>query len=145
MGPVISITEMILVLVLACGLDLWVNMLKRQAFVSLNFVPYVWGIVIANLLMAGLWVYLAWVLLSRMQGGRWVSAVYLVVGLLLTILVATQLSIPESWRDWFFYEGTRMFRLMVMGEIGLTSRFTLSAALIGVLGGAGLIMSRKGR
>ena len=145
MLQVISVTEMILVLALAWGLDMWVNLLRKQALVGFNFSPYVWGIAAANLLVAGLWVYLAWVMLSRMQGSRWVSAVFFVVGLLVTILVALQLTVPESWRGWLFFEGTRMFRLMVMGTIGLTSRFTLSAAIICMLGVAGFLVPGEGR
>ena len=145
MLQVISVTEMILTLALAWGLDMWVNLLRKQALVGFRFTPYVWGIAAANLVMAGLWVYLAWVMLSRMQGSRWVSAVFFVVGLLVTIFVALQLTVPESWRGLLFFEGTRMFRLMVMGTIGLTSRFTLSAAFICMLGVAGFLVSREGR
>ncbi len=145
MLQVISITEMILTLVLAWGLDMWVNLLRKQALVGFKFTPYVWGIAAANLIIAGLWVYLAWVLLIRMPGSRWVSAVYLIAGLLVTILVALQLTIPESWRGWLLFEETRMFRLMVMGTIGFTSRFTLSAAFICMLGAAGFLVPREGR
>jgi hypothetical protein len=145
MLPVISITEMILTLAIAWGLDMWIHILKRQALVSLDFTPYVWGIAAANLFMAGMWVYLAWVLLKRMHGSRWVSMAYFICGLLVTISVALQLTVPEMWRGWLLFDQTRMYRLMVMGVVGLTSRFTLTAAFICVLGAAGLLVARQGK
>ena len=145
MLQVISITEMILTLALAWGLDLWVNLLRKNAAVGFNYAPYVLGIAVANLLVAGLWVYLAWGMLSRMPDSRWVSITYFFGGLLVTILVAVQLTVPESWRGLLLFEETRMFRLMVMGVIGLTSRFTLSAAFICILGVVGFLAPSDGR
>ena len=88
---------------------------------------------------------LAWGMLSRMPDSRWVSITYFFGGLLVTILVAVQLTVPESWRGLLLFEETRMFRLMVMGVIGLTSRFTLSAAFICILGVAGFLAPSDGR
>jgi hypothetical protein len=147
MSRVISIVEMILMLTFAWGLDYWVNLLRKDALASLNFIPLVWGITTANLLIAVIWVYLAWLILRRNASSRWVSIAYFLVGLLMTILVPLQLTVPERFRDLLLFEQTRFFRLGIMGIIGFTSRFTLSAAYICVLGGVSLFVPnpKKGK
>jgi hypothetical protein len=90
---------------------------------------------------------LAWLILRRNASSRWVSIAYFLVGLLVTILVPLQLTFPEKFRDLLLFEQTRFFRLGIMGIIGFTSRFTLSAAYICVLGGVSLFVPnpKKGK
>lgn len=134
MSQVIAVLGMIATLALAWKLDEWVNVLRKFALVNFEDVPLLWGIAAANLIMAGLWVFTAWWMLKRMPGQSWISVIYFFVGFLVTIFVAAQLSVSEGWREWLLFEETRLYRMMVMGEIGLTSRFTLSAAFVCILG-----------
>jgi hypothetical protein len=133
---------MVVMLTFAWGLDYWVNLLRKSAMAEYNFILMMWGITAANLLIAAIWVYLAWLILKRNAGSRWVSVGYLLVGLLVTILVPIQLTVSESFREQLLFEQTRFFRLGIMGMIGFTSRFTLSAAYICVLGGISLFISK---
>jgi hypothetical protein len=138
MSRIISVLEMVLMLGFAWGLDYWVNLLRKGALADLNFIPMMWGIAAANLLIAVIWVYLAWLILRRNAGSRWVSLAFLLVGLLFTIFVPLQMTVSHSFRDLLLFEQTRFFRLGIMGMIGFTSRFTLSAAYVCVLGGISL-------
>ena len=138
MSRIISVLEMVLMLAFAWGLDYWVSLLRKGALTNLNFIPMIWGIAVANILIALIWVYLAWLVLKRNAGNRWVSLAYFLIGLLLTIFVPLQMTVPHSFRDLLLFEQTRFFRLGIMGMIGFTSRFTLSAAYVCVLGGISL-------
>lgn len=142
MSRMIAVLEMFVMLTFAWGLDYWVSLLRKDALVNLNFVPMVWGVAAVNMLTALMWVYLAWLVLRRNVGSRWVSLVYLLVGLLLTIILPLQLSIPEVIRGFFLFDQTRYLRLGIMGVIGFTSRFTLSAAYICVLGGVSFFVPK---
>ncbi len=143
MSPLVSVIEMIIMLAFAWGLDYWVNLLRRSALAEYNFISMMWGITIANLLIAAIWVYLAWLILRRNAGSRWVSIGYLLIGLLVTILVPIQLTVSSGVREQLLFEQTRFFRMGIMGMIGFTSRFTLSAAFTCLLGGISLIMTRE--
>lgn len=143
MSRVISIMEMVIMLAFAWGLDYWVNLLRKSAFVSFNYIPMLWGTSAANLFIAVIWVYLAWLILRRNAGSRWVSGSYLLVGLLVTILVPLQLTVSENYRGLLLFEQTRLLRFGIMGMIGFTSRFTLSAAYICVLGGISLLIPKR--
>ncbi len=143
MSRLISILEMVIMLIFAWGLDYWVNLLRRSAMAEFNFVLMMWGITAANLIIAAMWVYLAWLIMIRNPGSRWVSFGYFFVGLMVTIFVPIQLTVPGSLREQLLFEQTRFFRLGIMGMIGFTSRFTLSAAYICILGGISLTMTMK--
>ena len=142
MSRLISILEMVILLAFAWGLDYWVNLLRREALAEYNFILMMWGITVANLLIAATWVYLAWLILRRNTGSRWVSVGYLLVGLLVTTLVPIQLTVTGILREQLLFEQTRFFRLGIMGMIGFTSRFTLTAAFICVLGGISLLIPK---
>lgn len=139
MSRVISVLELAIMLVFAWGLDYWVNILRKEALAKFNFILMMWGITAANLLIAAIWVYLAWLILRRNAGIHWVSFGYFFAGLLVTLLVPIQLTVSGSLREQLLFEQTRFFRLGIMGMIGFTSRFTLTAAYICVLGGISLI------
>ena len=64
MSRIIALLEMVLLLVLAWGLDYWVSLLRKGALTTLNFIPLVWGIAAANLLIALIWIYFAWLVLT---------------------------------------------------------------------------------
>jgi hypothetical protein len=143
MSTLVSVIEMIIMLAFAWGLDYWVNLLRRSALAEYNFISMMWGITAANLLIAAIWVYLAWLILRRNAGSRSVSVGYLLIGLLVTILVPIQLTVSSGVREQLLFEQTRFFRMGIMGMIGFTSRFTLSAAFTCLLGGISLIMTRE--
>ena len=142
MSRLISILEIIILLAFAWGLDYWVNLLRREALAEYNFILMMWGITAANLLIAATWVYLAWLILRRNTGSRWVSVGYLLIGLLVTTLVPIQLTVTGILREQLLFEQTRFFRLGIMGMIGFTSRFTLTSAFICVLGGISLLIPK---
>lgn len=142
MSRVISILEVAVMLAFAWGLDYWVNLLRRSALAEYNFITMMWGITAANLFIGAIWAYLGWLILKRNAGSRWVSVGYFLIGLLVTMLVPIQLTVSGNLREQLLFEQTRFFRLGIMGMIGFTSRFTLTAAFICVLGGISLVMNR---
>lgn len=141
MSRIIAVLEMALMLAFAWGLDYWVSLLRKGALTNLNFIPMIWGIAVANILIALIWVYLAWLVLKRNAGSKLVSFTFFLVGLSLTIFLPLQLTLSENIRELFLFEQTRFLRLGIMGMIGFTSRFTISAAYICVLGGITFFVS----
>jgi len=90
-------------------------------------------------------IYLAWLVLKRNAGSKLVSFTFFLVGLSLTIFLPLQLTLSENIRDLFLFEQTRFLRLGIMGMIGFTSRFTMSAAYICVLGAITFFISNPAK
>lgn len=143
MSKLIAFLSMIATLAVAYGLDWRLYLLQRRASADFNFAPFIWISVAANLLIAGLWIFLAWWVLFRTSRSWWVGGVYLVLGILLTVLLPVQLTAPEQLRNLTFFTQTQYIRATFM-MVGFTSRFFLSAAYIAVLGAASLLPRRIG-
>lgn len=141
MSRLIAILGMIATLSLAWGLDRWLVTVRRLAQTDLNMSTFIWSLVAANILIAAAWVLLAWWALSRTPQDRIVGATYLLVGLILTVLVPIQMTAPESLQVFTLFDATRYFRLAYL-DLGITTRFALSAAFGACLGALTLLLSK---
>jgi hypothetical protein len=133
---------MIATLGLAWGLDHWLDTFRRQAQTEMNIPPLIWSIVAVNLLIAAAWALLAWWTLFRTPRDRIVGVTYLLVGLILTVLVPIQITVPDSIRGFTLFDATRFFRAAYLAP-GITTRFALTAAFIFCLGVLNLLLPRS--
>ena len=74
---------MLAVLILAYALERGLHELQVIASRTFNAAPFVWAAALADLLLAGALLTLAWFTLRKDERSRWVALVFVLVGLLL--------------------------------------------------------------
>ena len=142
MSKMIALLSMIATLAIAYGLDRWTWLLQKRASADFNYVCYFWISAAANLLIAGLWLFLAWWMFSHISRGWWVGVIFLVLGLLLIFFLPIQFSAPENLLNSALFAPTRSIRAALMTS-GFTSRFSLSTAYIALIGAASLLPRKE--
>jgi hypothetical protein len=107
--------------------------LVATLFRTLAHGSWLWVAGVANLVVAGLLLALAWILHAQPQPRRRVAAVFLVVGLVLTFAAAAR----------FSFSGT-FFPLGIAEFLTPDSRIAIVAAFAGALGLAGVLPQKEG-
>lgn len=128
----VAMLGMISTLLLAYGLDYWVQSAKQTASQTFDLIPLMWGAGLANLILAGAFLLLTWVTVIRTNGNKLWAAVFVVTGLLATFSVGLYFALSP---------GALPFDpLPILTSI---SHFSLAGAFIAALGLAGLILQRQ--
>jgi hypothetical protein len=83
MKSLLSLISMLAVLILAYALERGLHELQVIASRTFNAAPFVWAAPLADLLLAGALLTLAWFTLRKDERSRWVALVFVLVGLLL--------------------------------------------------------------
>jgi hypothetical protein len=83
-NAIISLLSLAAIFAMAYGFDRWSELLRRQAFANFTWISYYWFLSISNLIFPGLMLVLAWFICFRTNRTRVISAVFLIVGLLVT-------------------------------------------------------------
>jgi len=132
----IPLTGMVGVLVIAYGLDRWLEVQRKMAAQTLNSVPHYWLWIGANLLIAGSLLALSWLVIFRGDRSRPVASILLIVGLLLTlypvfaVTAYSAFSVPEPMR--------------LLAYLLPNSLLAHSGAFLAVIGLVSLVSGKRG-
>jgi hypothetical protein len=129
MKPAISLAGLTAVLLMAYGFERWSLLLRQRGADTLTLTPFLWLASIANLLLAVALLLLAWFVTNRANRSRFVSLIFIVVGLLITFATAITFSATS-----------RLLPLGIMEYLTPNSRVVYAAAIIAATGIAGLIL-----
>jgi hypothetical protein len=91
-----SLLGLMVVFGLAYGLDFWVNTLRETGFRTFQIAPYIQGSILANVVISLAVMVLAWRVLFRERRSQLVAVIFLLVGLMVTLLPVILLNIPQS-------------------------------------------------
>lgn len=136
-GRIVSLAVPFAALAAAYGLDRWHRSLAQAASQEFQFVPVLWGGLLANLLFGIVMIAAAWWMLVRQRPDRLVAAAYLAAGVVVT-LVPLSMLLPDP--SSFPLLGTpvlQQFRLALL-DFGISSRVALAAILVAMLGLIGI-------
>jgi hypothetical protein len=128
---VVAILGMIITLLLAYGLDYWVQSAKQTASQTFDMVPLMWGAGLANLLLAGAFLLLAWFVALRAKRNRYRAAIFIMSGLLSTFSAGIYFALPAV-----------VLPFDPVPFLVSTSHLSLAGAFIAVLGLASLVQQR---
>ena len=124
-------------LFVAYGLDRWVQSTRERAFASFSHADYFINSIIADLLLAILSLFLAWIVLFRGQKSYLVAGIYLAIGAAITIVPFYLASTPGEF-PFLLNPEFRILRITLLYSSPNTRLLTIST-LISVIGLIGLI------
>lgn len=128
MTNIISLTGLVIVSFLAYSFDRWIVALQQTATRPSSIVSILWLSGIANLILAGALLLLAWFVNFRAAKSKWVYVTFLIIGILVTFTSA-----------FIFTAFSTLPPLGVAEFLTPTSRVVFIMAFIAVIGLAGLI------
>lgn len=121
----------------AVGLDRWLDTLREEASATFNFAPAAWGALGANLVVAALLLLVAWLVTFRGGRTRGPATLCLILGFLLAVypwfFVLVPLDIPSLPALPFLQD------LRAMMASSLSSRSLMASAFLVLAGLAGLV------
>ncbi len=88
MTNAMALIGLVIVFILAYGFDLWIAALQRTATTTFAIAPFLWLSSIANLILAGVLLLLAWFVNMRAANRRLIAVIFVIVGLLVTFASA---------------------------------------------------------
>jgi len=133
MTNIISLAGLVIMCFLAYGFDRWIAALQQTASSPFAIASFLWLSSIANLILAGALLLLAWFVNFRAVKSKWVSAAFSIIGLLVTFALAL-----------IFTAFSTLPSLGIIEFLMPNSRVIFVMAFIAVIGIAGLI-PRKSR
>jgi hypothetical protein len=128
MTNIISLAGLVIVFILAYSFDRWIVAFQQAAARASAIASSLWLSSIANLILVGALLLLAWFVDFRAIRSKLVSATFIVVGLLITFALALIFAIFSTLPP-----------LGIAEYLVPTSRVVFVAAFISVVGGVGLI------
>ena len=132
MAEAISLAGMVAAFALAYGCDRWIESLRAEATRNFTIASFLWQAGLANLLLAAALLLLAWYVLVRVIGIKWVPAVLLLAGLAVTFLMAIEMSVAATLPP-----------LGIAEFLTPNSHVLFAAAFVAVIGLAGLVLPRR--
>lgn len=132
MQQILSIAGLILTILVAYGCDRWVAWLRKLMATTFDMTAYLWQTSLVNLLLAVPLVLLTIHVFNQGKQSKWVSVVFLVVGLLITFAAAFGISFAPNYLS----SGLIEFLLP-------TSRVVFAGAFIALIGLASLALPGK--
>jgi hypothetical protein len=127
-------------LLVAYGLDRWVQSTRELAFASFSHTDYFINSIIADLLLAFFSLFLAWIVLFRGQKCYLVAGMYLIIGAAITIFPYFLASTPGEF-PFLLDPEFRVLRITLLYSSPNTRLLTIST-LISVIGLIGLFPIR---
>lgn len=132
----ISLTGMVGTLVIAYGLDRWLEVQKKMAARTLSFMPHYWLWVGANLLIAGSLLGLSWLVIFRGDRSKLVASILLIVGSLLALCPALTVT---AYSAFSVSEPMRLFAYLLPDSL-----LAHSGAFLAVIGLVSLMSGKQG-
>ena len=97
-SKIIAILGMVATLLIAYGLDYWVESSQHLAERTFNYAPLLWGAGLANLLLVSVFLLLAWLVQVRMDRSKLVASVFFVIGIMANFAIGIWASLPSlAW------------------------------------------------
>jgi hypothetical protein len=128
MTNIISLVGLVIVCILAYGFDRWIVALQQTATRPSSIASILWLSSIANLILAGTLLLLAWFVNFRTAKSKWISVTFLIIGLLVTFASA------------LIFTAFSTFPPLGVAEFLMpTSRVVFVMAFIALIGITGLI------
>lgn len=132
MKTAISLTGLLAVFITAYGIDRWLDLMRQQAVDTFTLTQYLWYASIANLILAGELVLLAWYVNYRTNRSTLTPSIFIIVGLLVTFATA------------IIYTASSTFLPLGMVEYLMpNSRLVYAAALAAAIGTTGLVIFKE--
>ncbi len=130
------------VVLIAVGLDRWVEALRKEASASFNFASAAWAGLGANLVVTALLLLLAWLIAFRRGRTRGPAAICLLLGVLVAVYPWFFMLAGEGVPQVFVWPPLRNLRAILMGS-GLSSRSMLASHFLALSGLVGLIFTER--
>ena len=133
MSKVVSLLGMVVAFVVAYGCERFVEHLRREFQMTTDIRPFLWFDSVALIILAAAVVILAWYVLFRTSRDVWVAAVFIVVGVGVTIAWAAEMTL-----------GTNLLVPSRIGEFLAPDTYVrYVGALVAVIGIASLAIPRR--
>ena len=132
MSKIKSFAGLVITFGIAFGCDLWVESLRRNLTLNSDISAFLWQAGIANLLLAIVLLLLTWYVLFWAKRSKLVSALFLLIGLVITFISALEISLAGTLPP-----------LGIVEFLTPNSHVLYAAALVAILGLAGFLLPTR--